>query len=207
MVVNSYQVAPTCFGHVRSPLVQEDTCAGPSLADEHSCCGEIARTSSPPRLCPGGMGWSRPLLRDHESKLYAHTHTILLHIGQHTCHWYSRLHFVHLNTRANNKNEEWVARREFKDDRTGLNWPGCSGQSMRTHYMWGRQERGYLIVNSIYYDISPLPWLSHPRISLWKSLGKDELTIIPYQYSTFTKKKPWPVISVFLTMFLCKELT
>jgi hypothetical protein len=38
------------------------------------------------RLCPGGMGWSRPLLRDHKSKLYAHTHTILLHIGQHTCH-------------------------------------------------------------------------------------------------------------------------
>ena len=24
-----------------------------------------------------------------------------------------------------------------------------------------RQERGYIIVNSIYYDISPLPWLSH----------------------------------------------
>lgn len=31
---------------------------------------------------------------------------------------------------------------------------------------WGRQERGDIIVNSIYYDISPLPWLSHGYIMI-----------------------------------------
>ena len=36
---------------------------------------------------------------------------------------------------------------------------------------WGRQERGYIIVHRMYYDISPLPWLSHyewlVRIQRW----------------------------------------
>jgi hypothetical protein len=32
---------------------------------------------------------------------------------------------------------------------------------------WGRQERGDIIVNSIYYDISPLPWLSQDILNFW----------------------------------------